>query len=455
MGTTIAAISTGQAPGGIGVIRVSGPEAFRVCDKIFRSKFSKRITEMSGYTAALGGIYQHGDVKIDDCVALVFRGPRSYTGEDVVELSCHGGLYVTRQVLAEVLRNGAVPAEPGEFTRRAFMNGKLDLAQAESVMEIISAGWRHAIMAALSAESGVLSRNIENICSKLEDLAAHLAAWADFPDEDVDVVDIDKTQECLLICSGELAKLLDGFERGKIFREGIKTVLVGRPNVGKSTFMNLIVGHERSIVTPYAGTTRDVVEEQVSLAGVPLLLADTAGLRETNDPIERIGVESTKKKLKSAELVIVVFDYSENLSEEDIKLIELVRGIPAIAVINKCDLKCELNIDYIKDNFKYCVTASAVKNEGLDELEHAFSELIGIENFDTGQAELFTERQRFAALAAKDALEQGIGVLDMGLTLDALTVCIEDALAALYRLTGRRVSDEIVDQVFERFCVGK
>ena len=441
---TVAAISTGQAPG-----------AFTICDRVFRPKFSKRISEMPGYTAALGEVFGSDGDKLDDCVALVFRGPKSYTGEDVVELSCHGGLYITRQVLAEVLRNGAVPAGPGEFTRRAFLNGKLDLAQAESVMELIGAQGRRALHAAQAAESGALSRHIHGICGKLEKLLAHLAAWADFPEEDVDAVDAVEMRAALIECKEKFVELLEGFERGRVFREGLKTVLSGRPNVGKSTLMNLIAGHERSIVTPYAGTTRDVVEEQVCLAGVPLLLADTAGLRDTEDPVEKIGVEAARNRLKGAELVLAVFDWSEELSEDDLRLIELTRELPAIAVVNKCDLDRKIDLKYICENFKYYVKASAASGEGLGELERVFSELIGIEKFDTGSAGLFTERQRFSVLAAKDAVEQGIYALDSGSTLDAVTVCIEDALSKLYELTGRKVSDEIVDQVFERFCVGK
>lgn len=455
MGTTVAAISTGQAPGGIGIIRVSGPEAFRICDKVFRPKFGKRLSEMPGYTAALGEVCQQDGTKLDDCVALVFRGPKSYTGEDVVELSCHGGLYVTRQVLAEVLGCGAAAAGPGEFTKRAFLNGKLDLAQAESVMEIIGAQGRYAVLAAQAAGSGVLSRRILAISDRLEQLASHLAAWADFPEEDVDVVDADNVRTCLSVCRDELSELLKGFDRGKIFREGLRTVIAGRPNVGKSTLMNMLAGRERSIVTPYAGTTRDVVEDRVSLAGVPLLLADTAGLRETDDPVEKIGVYSARRRLENAELVLAVFDWSRELEDEDIRLAESVRGLPAIAVVNKYDLEQKIDLEFIKENFRYYVQASAVQSMGLDELELAFSKLLGTENFDAGNAELFTERQRTAALAAESAVEQGIGALEQGLTLDAVTICVEDALDALFQLTGRKVSDEVIDQVFERFCVGK
>lgn len=452
MNKTIAAISTGQAPGGIGVIRVSGPEAFSICERVFRPKLGRKLSEMSGYTAALGEVWS--GTKLDDCVALVFRGPKSYTGEDVVELSCHGGLYVTRQVLAEVLKCGAAPAGPGEFTKRAFFNGKLDLAQAESVMEIISAQGRNSMLAAQAAGSGLLSKRIGNISERLEGLAAHLAAWSDFPEE-VDLIDIGEVAISLGICKEELSQLLKGFDQGKIFREGLRTVITGRPNVGKSTLMNLLAGRERSIVTPYPGTTRDVVEELVSLAGVPLMLADTAGLRHTEDPVECIGVESARRCLKNAELVLAVFDWSNELMEEDFKLIESIRELPVIAIVNKCDLEQRIDLDFIVSNFRYYVKISASRNIGFDSLELAFNKFIGAENFDAGQAELFTERQRAAALAAKSAVEQGGEAIKQGLTLDAVTVCIEDALNALFQLTGRRVSDEIIDQVFERFCVGK
>lgn len=452
---TIAAVSTGQAPGGIGVIRVSGPEAFLVCDRVFYPKFGRRIPDMAGYTAALGEIRQGDGVKLDDCVALVFRGPRSYTGEDVVELSCHGGLYVTRQVLALLLENGASPAGPGEFTKRAFLNGKMDLAQAESVMELIGAKGRQAMLTAQAAGSGALSRRIGVVAKKLEEQLSHLAAWADFPEEDVDIVDINHLDTCLCGCRDELTELLRGFDRGRVFREGISTVIAGRTNVGKSTLMNLLAGGERSIVTPYAGTTRDIVVEQVSLGGVPLMLADTAGLRKTGDPVERIGVEAARRRLESAELVLAVFDWSEELGDEDRGLAKSCADMPAIAVVNKCDLERKIDMEFIKSNFKYYVCVSAAKEEGLDDLAAALSKLLGTEDVDAGRAELFTERQRSAALKAREALEQGIDAVRTGMTLDAVTVCVEDALDALFQLTGQKVSDEIADQVFQRFCVGK
>lgn len=455
MNRTIAAISTGQAPGGIGVVRISGPEALSVAGRIFRAKSGKRLEELAGYQAALGGVFDLAGEKLDDCVALVFRAPKSYTGENVAELSCHGGLYLTRRVLEAALGAGASPAGPGEFTRQAFLNGKLDLAQAESVMELIGAQGRQAARLALAGTEGLLSKRIEGLVGDLRGTAAHLAAWADFPEEDVEEVTGRELDGSLRRAEEGLANLLAGFERGRMYREGLRTVIAGRPNVGKSTLMNLLAGRARSIVTPYPGTTRDVVEEPVTLAGAPLLLADTAGLRSTSDPVEEIGVAAARERVRSAQLVLAVFDFSQELEEEDRRLIESLREVPAIGVVNKTDLPGKLDMDAIRAGFSNYVELSAGQGTGLKELEGAVARLLGTENFDPGDGELFTLRQRGAADRALEAVRQGREALSMGMTWDAVTVCVEDALSALYELTGRKASEEVVDQVFEQFCVGK
>lgn len=455
MNRTIAAISTGQAPGGIGVVRISGPEALSVAGRIFRAKSGKRLEELSGYQAALGGVFDRTGEKLDDCVALVFRAPKSYTGENVAELSCHGGLYLTRRVLEAALGAGAAPAGPGEFTRQAFLNGKLDLAQAESVMELIGAQGRQAARLALAGTEGLLSKRIEGLVGDLKGTAAHLAAWADFPEEDVEEVTGRELDGSLRRAEESLANLLAGFERGRMYREGLRTVIAGRPNVGKSTLMNLLAGRERSIVTPYPGTTRDVVEEPVTLAGVPLLLADTAGLRSTSDPVEEIGVAAARERVRSAQLVLAVFDFSRELGEEDRQLIEALREVPAIGVVNKTDLPGRLDMNVIRAAFPEHVALSAGQGTGLRELEEAVARLLGAGNFDPGDGELFTLRQRGAVDRALDAVRQGREALAMGMTWDAVTVCVEDALSALYELTGQKASEEVVDQVFEQFCVGK
>ena len=455
MEKTIAAISTAPAPGGIGIVRISGKDAFAVADQVFRGVSRKPIAQMKGYTAQLGGAYTQGGEKLDDVVALVFRGPKSYTGEDVVELSCHGGLYVTKRLLQTVLDAGASPAGPGEFTRRAFLNGKLDLAQAEAVMGIIGASGEQAMKAAEAGSSGVLSRKIQQVKEGLLTQASHLAAWADFPEEDVPEVE---EQELLSgIRQGEqaLVALLQGFDRGKMYREGLATVIAGRPNAGKSTLMNLLSGCERSIVTQYAGTTRDVVEETVMLAGVPLRLADTAGIRDTEDPVESIGVQAARKRLETAQLVLAVFDSSQSLTKEDRELMDTLQGVPSIAIVNKTDLPTEIDVEEIRSHFEKTVFLSAASGEGLPELERALSDILDTKEFHPEEGVLFTQRQRADAQRALESLQEGETALLSGVTGDAVTVCVEDALNALAALTGEHVSEEIVDQVFEEFCVGK
>lgn len=455
MEKTIAAISTAPAPGGIGIVRLSGREAFSIGEKVFRGVSGKALSQMKGYTAQLGAAFDAAGERLDDVVALVFRAPKSYTGEDVVELSCHGGLYVTKRLLQAVLDAGASPAGPGEFTRRAFVNGKLDLAQAEAVMGLIGASGEQARRAAEAGSTGVLSRRIAAIRGELLEQASHLAAWADFPEEDVPEVEEQELLVAIRRGEEELSSLLAGFERGRAYREGLETVIAGRPNAGKSTLMNLLSGCERSIVTQYAGTTRDVVEETVLLAGVPLRLADTAGLRDTDDPVESIGVQAAKKRLETAQLVLAVFDSSQALEKEDWELMEALQNVPSIAIINKTDLPTAIDGEAVRSHFEKTVALSAASGEGMEDLEQALSEILDTKDFHPEEGVLFTQRQRGDAQAALDSLREGEQALALGLTLDAVTVCVEDALHALSALTGEQVSEEIVDRVFEEFCVGK
>lgn len=455
MEKTIAAISTAPAPGGIGMVRISGKDAFAVADRVFRGVSGRAVSQMKGYTAQLGGAFTPAGERLDDVVALVYRSPKSYTGEDVVELSCHGGLYVTKRLLQLVLDAGASPAGPGEFTRRAFLNGKVDLAQAEAVMGVIGASGEQALKAAQAGSSGVLSKKIQAIKAQLLVQASHLAAWADFPEEDVPAVEEQGLLSAIRAGEESLARLLAGFERGRMYREGLSTVIAGRPNAGKSTLMNLLSGCERSIVTQYAGTTRDVVEETVLLAGVPLRLADTAGIRDTDDPVESIGVQAAKRRLESAQLVLAVFDSSQSLEKEDWELMDSLQGVPAVAIVNKTDLPTQMDVGEIQRRFEKTVFLSAATGEGLKELEQALSEILDTKEFHPEEGVLFTQRQRADAQTALDSLREGEQAMALGMTLDAVTVCVEDALNALSALTGEQVSEEIVDRVFEEFCVGK
>lgn len=453
-GATIAAISTPQAPGALGVVRISGPDARGVASRVFVSAHGKDLGALKGYRALYGRVRDSaGD--IDEAVALNFRAPASFTGEDVVELSCHGGLYVLRRLLRAVLDAGAVPAGPGEFTRRAFLNGKMGLTEAESVMQIVSAQGESAARAALAGRDGALERQIVSVRKILTGAAAHLDAWADYPEDDVPLVTEAELRSSLTQAREKLSALLGRFEAGRALREGVETVIAGRPNAGKSTLMNLLAGCERSIVTQYAGTTRDVVEETVLLGGIPLRLADTAGIHATDDPVERIGVERALGRVRSAQLVLAVFDSSQELDDSDRTLTAELENVPCVAVVNKSDLPQNIDYEYIKNKFKQIVYISASTGAGLESLRAAVADVLGTSRIDPSQGILFTERQRDSALRASGCVGEALAALDAGMTFDAVTVSIEDAVSALLELTGERASEAVVDEIFHSFCVGK
>lgn len=451
---TIAAISTPQAPGGIGIVRISGDQAHTVAEKVFTSVSGKTLNDISGYTSLFGTVHDAVGT-FDQCVAANYRAPKSYTGEDVVELSCHGGLYLLRRLLNACLAAGAVMAQPGEFTRRAYLNGKMDLTQAESVMEMISAQGQEAARAARAGQAGKLHDRIREVRGQLTATASHLAAWADFPEENVPEVTNDQLGTQLSDVQQKLQELLSGFDTGRILNEGVDTVIAGRPNVGKSTLMNLLAGCDKSIVTSYEGTTRDVVEDTVLLGGIPLRLADTAGLRDTKDPVEQIGVLRSRSRVEAAQLILAVFDSSELLRAEDRQFIEMIGETPAIAVINKSDLQSKIDNLYIKSKFKQIVHISALQGNGLQELIDAVQQVLHLQAIDPASGVLFTQRQQAAAQRAQVAVSEALEALQNGMTLDAVTVCVEDAISALLELTGENVSETVVDQVFETFCVGK
>lgn len=454
MGDTIAAISTPQAAGGIGIVRISGDNAIEIADRVFQAKNSKSLQCSMGYEAHYGNVYNSSG-KIDEAIALVFRAPKSYTGENIVELSCHSGLYVIRSVLRAVLENGARMADPGEFTRRAFENGKISLTQAESVMDIISAQGRQAAKAALSAREGKLAERIRALISEITGYAAHLAAWADYPEEDLVPVDREKLSSDLSDCIGKLKKMIAESDAGKVIREGVDTVIVGKPNVGKSTLMNCLAGCERSIVTHIAGTTRDIVEEKVILGDVILRLADTAGIHDTSDPVESIGVSRALDRMNKAGLVIAVFDNSMPLDEDDKKLIENIGDHPCIAVINKNDMDNLLDVEYIKSQFKEIVYISAKEENGIDELGKAVADLLGVSSLNPADGILSGERQVNCCRKCLEMMEEAKNALDIGITLDAVNVSLDSAVEALLELTGERVTEVVTDAVFHQFCVGK
>lgn len=451
----IAAIATPAGMGGIAVVRVSGAGAYEIAARVFvPASREKSLAAAKGYTALFGHFVQDETI-CDEVIALCFRAPHSYTGEDVVELSCHGGSAVSERLLRACCDAGAAPAAPGEFTKRAFLNGRISLTQAEGVMDLINATSRQGAAAAAAVMEGALFRRIDNVRAALLTLAGHLAAYTDYPEEDVPALSLSALRDTLSQCLQTMQALIDAYDTGAALRRGVPTVIVGSPNVGKSTLLNLLSGFERAIVTPVAGTTRDVVEQEVELGGVRLLLADTAGLRETQDIVEAEGIRRSYARMERASLVLAVFDASQPTTADDMALAEACKGRPALALLNKTDLPQQFTADAIAPCFASCVSVSARDENFLPAIEQAVSEILHLSQFDADACLLAGERQLAAAKAARDALADGLRAVDSGMTLDAAGVCVDDALHALYTLTGENATEDVINEVFSRFCVGK
>lgn len=448
---TIAAIATGSG-GGIGVVRLSGQNAISITNSIFKGK--KSPLEMPGYTGTLGRVRDHQG-ELDEAVLFVYRAPHSYTGEDVCELNCHGGSFILARVLAAAVEAGAVPAGAGEFTKRAMLNGKLTLTQAESVAELIAGESRQAVRAALEARDGALHRTIQQVTGGLADAAAHISAWIDYPEEDVEQVLACDLSHTLGQAQRELAALAGDYDRGRLIREGITTAIVGSPNVGKSTLMNLLAGYERSIVTDIPGTTRDVIEDRIRLGDLLLNLCDTAGIRSTSDVVEQIGVARSVSRLEQCDLILAIFDGSRPLTESDQSLLERLDGRLALGICNKSDLPRAADMETIRLHTCATLEISAREGQGVQELEQAITQLVGLNRLDSGAAMLANRRQLACVVSAIHALEEALNALSYGQTLDAVSVSLEEAIDALLELTGKKASAEIIDRVFEQFCVGK
>lgn len=452
--TTIAAIATPNAPGGIAVIRISGERAFEVAEKIFVPAGDKKVADMRGYTCAYGEAFD-GEERLDDCILTVFRAPRSFTGEDTAEISCHGGIYVTRRILRAALANGAVMAQAGEFTKRAFLNGKIDLTQAESVMDIISAKGERELKMAENIREGAAYKAVRKISDRLMNMLGSLAAWTDYPDEDIPEVEPETMRTELENIRAELESLIRNYDSGRILREGVSTVIVGRPNVGKSTLFNALSGCERSIVTDIAGTTRDAVEETVKLGDVTLRLMDTAGIRETSDKIEEIGVNIAQKAIESAELVIAVFDGSEKMGDDDVNIINKINFNNSVAVVNKNDLSTVIDITELEKHFKHIVYLSAKENSGTDELCACIEDIFRLNEPFFNDVTVANERQKKCVDVCLENVEKAVEAIECGEMLDAVNVLIDYAEQSLLELIGEKITDAVVDDVFSRFCVGK
>ena len=452
----IVAISTPPGKGGIACVRISGEKVFEIAEKVFNpAQKSKKISKMEGYTAVFGH-FTHGTLK-DECIALVYKAPKSYTGEDVVEFFCHGGEAVAKELLIACIETGAKPAEAGEFTKRAFLNGKMSLTQAEAVIDLIDATSRQGVLSASFALEGALYNRIkEKSIIPLTEVAGHLAAYTDFPDEDVPELEEETLKNTLQKAEKELQNLIKTFDTGAVMRRGIETVIVGSPNVGKSTLLNLFSGYERAIVTNIPGTTRDVVEQVVSIGGIELILSDTAGIRKTDDEVEKAGIMRAYGKIEQVKFVISVFDGSLPVTAEDVDLAKLCESKAfSLAIINKADLKQKFKQQEIEKYFKKVIVISAKEEGSLKQVEESVLEVIGISEIDVDAGILANTRQLSAAQEAWQAVVDASDALQSGFTLDAVGVCIDDALAALYELTGETVSELVVEEIFSKFCVGK
>lgn len=455
LNSTIAAIATASGAGGIAVVRLSGPQSYAVAERVFKpAGKGKKVSEAKGYTAMFGSFVEGGEA-FDEGVALFFRAPHSYTGEDVIELSCHGGSAVARRLVEACVAAGAQPAAAGEYTRRAFLNGKLSLTQAEAVMDIVSAEGRQGAALANAALGGALAKKIAAQKAALNSLQAHLAAWVDFPEEDVPELTGAQLLGTLTGVEGELAALINGYSAGAVLREGVDCAIVGRPNAGKSTLLNLLAGFDRAIVTPVAGTTRDVVEQAVTLGEVRLNLFDTAGLRETEDVIEAEGIRRSWQKLDEAGLILAVFDGSEPPTREDLELARRCEGRPAIALINKEDKPTLFDAELIAQCFAIVLPVCCKEDGARKVIAAAVARVLGTNTIDPHAASLSGQRQLAAATRAREAVAGAIEAAQNGFGLDAVSVCVDDALDALCTLTGENASDAVIDEVFERFCVGK
>lgn len=453
--STIAAIATPDAPGGISVIRISGENAFEIADRIFKNYAGKLPSEMEGYTCAYGIITDLNNDMTDDVVLTVFRNPKSYTGENVVEISCHGGRYITKKILRLVYQCGAEPAQPGEFTKRAFLNGKMSLTQAEAVMDVISSGSESQLRYANALKEGAVFRRVNRIKETLVSVLGDLAAWADFPEEDVPEVRPEVLRGKIDRVVKDLTKTLETYDHGKIIREGINTVICGKPNVGKSTLMNCLSGFQRSIVTDIAGTTRDIIEESVRIGDLTLRLSDTAGIRETEDVIESMGVDIAYKKIDEADLIMAVFDSTAALESKDFEITEKLKGRNAVAIINKIDGESKIDRDYIYANFENVAEISAKNEEGTEKLQEILEKMFLYDRSEVADGIIANERQKNCVEKALANVIEAGKILENGEMLDAVTVMLDSGLECLMELTGEKSSEKVIDDVFSRFCVGK
>lgn len=451
--STIAAISTAPGIGGIGIIRMSGKECFDILDKIFEPVNN---TDKKGYTIKYGKIVDNGTI-IDEVLVSYFLEPRSYTTEDMCEINSHGGMVVMKQILDLCLKNGAELAEAGEFTKRAFLNGRIDLTQAEAVIDVINSKTDKEARASMNQLEGNLSKRISEIRQDLISGMADIEVSIDYPEYDVEEMTNSQILELLSRNKDRLDKLERTFTNGKILREGVKTAIIGRPNAGKSSLLNLLLNEERAIVTEIEGTTRDTIEEYISLEGIPFKIIDTAGIRETNDTVEKIGVQKAMEIAKKSDLIIAIFDISKRITDEDKKILEILKEKNAIIILNKIDITKEcVDKEIFEKINKKIIIMSAKTQEGVQELLETMVKMVSNEEIQSdGELLAINARHKSLISKAKCALEKSIETINLGMPLDVISIYIKNILEELGKITGESVTDDIISEIFSKFCLGK
>ena len=454
--STIAAISTAPGAAGIGIIRMSGEDCFNVLKKIF---VPKNDSEIKGYSIKYGNIVNSKTHEIiDEVLVSYFVAPKSYTKENMCEINSHGGIIVEKLILEECIKNGATLAEPGEFTKRAFLNGRIDLSQAEAIIDIINSKTEKEMEVAQRHLDGKLSEKIKEIQKLLLDVMADIEASIDYPEYDIEETTNKKLNDVLEITKNKLEKLEQSFSIGKILKEGIKTTIIGKPNVGKSSLLKMILGEDRAIVSNIEGTTRDTIEEYINIKGVPLKIIDTAGIRNTNDEIEQIGVKKSKKVIDDADLIITVFDDSREFDDEDKEIVNLIENKNAIIIINKTDLKKGLikNNEIIKNLKNTKIDFSTINENGYDELQNEILKMFNAEEIKIDDSEIVTsQRQKENIMKASESVNKAQKSLDDKMPLDITAICLKDILENLANITGENVSEDIINEIFKKFCLGK